>query len=402
MPQMELNLRVDAFREMILCCHTLYHWIYDSELNLVTSNCPQEPDFDLVFAESCRTGEWKSDIFASLTPILLSNELEMMWIVIPQFETEKPLQAQVLGPFFVGSFTAQDMRTQLAKMNFSIAMQKKIETFCARLPIISFNRAFEYALMLHYCVTGQRIQIADLRSSGRERMSRQAAVTPTQDLHGTYEAEQEMLRIVREGDIGHLNAHMHKMSVIGSTGYMGGKSSLNEIRNLGRTSAVLFSRAAIEGGLSPEMAYAMTDQYLQTIEDTHNVSDVMEITRLMQRDFVQRVHNCRTAGYSAQVRSCCEYIELHLEEELSPADLAAAAGYTEGHLGRKFKQETGETPANYIRRQRLGRAAYLLRNTDLDVQKIAARLQFCSQSHFCERFRQHYGMTPTEYRLGNG
>ena len=37
---MELENRLALFREMVLCCHTLYFWTYDLELNLLDSNCP--------------------------------------------------------------------------------------------------------------------------------------------------------------------------------------------------------------------------------------------------------------------------------------------------------------------------------------------------------------------------
>jgi L-asparaginase len=44
------------------------------------------------------------------------------------------------------------------------------------------------------------------------------------------------------------------------------------------------------------------------------------------------------------------------------------------------------------------KAAILLRSTDLDIQQIAIRMQFCSQSYFTDNFRRHYGVSPSQYR----
>ena len=118
----------------------------------------------------------------------------------------------------------------------------------------------------------------------------------------------------------------------------------------------------------------------------------------MHRDFVERVHAVRTQKLSREIESACSYIERHLEGELSLASLAAYAGYTEYYFSKKFKREVGITLAEYIREKRLKKAAMLLRSTELDVQQIAMRMQFCSQSYFTDSFRKQFGVSPSKYR----
>lgn len=112
-----------------------------------------------------------------------------------------------------------------------------------------------------------------------------------------------------------------------------------------------------------------------------------------------RVHRCReNTGMSRAIRDCCDYIGLHLEEELTLAGLADMLGYSEYYFSRKFKREAGCTPGEYIRRQRLERSRVLLRISGKSIQAISERLQFCSLSYFSESFRKEYGMTPSQYR----
>lgn len=118
----------------------------------------------------------------------------------------------------------------------------------------------------------------------------------------------------------------------------------------------------------------------------------------MQADFIGRVHRCRTSNLSQPILDCCEYISLHLEDKLTLAVLARQTGYTENYLSKKFKREMNLTPIEYIRRERLERAALLLRTTQDDVQDISERLHFCSQSYFADNFRKLFGCSPTAYR----
>ena len=145
-----------------------------------------------------------------------------------------------------------------------------------------------------------------------------------------------------------------------------------------------------------------TSYYFQSVEACGSITDLVDISRTMQADFIQRVHRCRTSNLSASVAGCCEYIELHLEENLTLPLLAQQSGYTEDHFSKKFRQEMGITPIAHIRTQRLERAALLLRTTQDDIQAISDRLQFCSQSYFADHFRKHFGVTPTQYRAGGG
>ncbi len=171
----------------------------------------------------------------------------------------------------------------------------------------------------------------------------------------------------------------------------------------GILSAVTFTslctRAAIEGGLSPDTAYALGDSYIQSLSACTRLTDARALNHAMYEDFIRRVHKLRTnPDYSRQVRSCIDYIELHLTEKLSLRRLAQRVGYTEYYLSRKFKEETGSSVSAHIRYARIERAKTLLISSDLPVSEIAEQLQFCSASYFSEKFAEVTGMLPNRYR----
>lgn len=93
-----------------------------------------------------------------------------------------------------------------------------------------------------------------------------------------------------------------------------------------------------------------------------------------------------------------ELIENDLSEDLPLKVLANAAGLSEYHFLRMFKQSTGYTPHQYVISQRIERARELLQKTDLTVTEIAYLLGFSTPAHFTHHFRRKTGFTPTEIR----
>jgi AraC-like DNA-binding protein len=73
-----------------------------------------------------------------------------------------------------------------------------------------------------------------------------------------------------------------------------------------------------------------------------------------------------------------------------------------GRLHTLFRAETGETPAEYVLRQRLERSADMLRNGAVSIASIADRFGFSSSQNFARSFRKYFRMTPTAYRRASG
>ena len=66
-------------------------------------------------------------------------------------------------------------------------------------------------------------------------------------------------------------------------------------------------------------------------------------------------------------------------------------------LYRKTKQLTGETPVNFIRKQRMKRAAVLLKQHRFTVSEVMFQVGYNSASYFTKSFTKEFGMSPKEY-----
>jgi AraC-like DNA-binding protein len=93
-----------------------------------------------------------------------------------------------------------------------------------------------------------------------------------------------------------------------------------------------------------------------------------------------------------------DIVDARYFEQLSVADLAAAAGLSTAHFSRRFRQTFGESPHQYLLTRRLERAAALLRTTDWTVAAVCCAVGWESVGSFTTSFRRMFGDTPQTYR----
>lgn len=90
----------------------------------------------------------------------------------------------------------------------------------------------------------------------------------------------------------------------------------------------------------------------------------------------------------------------HMDEPVKVAELAEFAGLSFWHFSRRFKEETGETPRDYILKLKMAYALRRLQDTADSIKAIAMECGFADQSHFCKVFRRLFRETPEGFRCG--
>jgi len=99
-----------------------------------------------------------------------------------------------------------------------------------------------------------------------------------------------------------------------------------------------------------------------------------------------------------QISRVTDFILAHLNQDLSLSALAQQVGFSPYHFARLFRQTTGESPHQYVLRQRIEQAQRLLQEKDMPLAHIAIESGFANQSHLTRVFKQHLGQTPRAYR----
>lgn len=107
---------------------------------------------------------------------------------------------------------------------------------------------------------------------------------------------------------------------------------------------------------------------------------------------------CLSGGISrSRLGRVLERMDKHAPKSVPVSELAKAAGLSEFHFSRAFRQSTGASPHQYLLERRIERTKSLLGDSDKSVVDIAASVGFAQQSHFARVFRT-YRVSPNEFR----
>ncbi len=99
-------------------------------------------------------------------------------------------------------------------------------------------------------------------------------------------------------------------------------------------------------------------------------------------------------GFAPQL----DWILANLDKAHSVATMARHANMSQRTFARRFVEETGTTPMQWVTDQRVLYARRLLEETDLDVDRIAERSGFGTATLLRHHFRRLVGVTPSDYR----
>lgn len=397
---MEVLEKVGLFSELIKCEGNISTWCYSANGTLLFSNCSEQSflanafelfDCKKILLKYCE-GHKK--------PFTIGTSFGMQWIAVFEKLDDTLKHIWLIGPIFYQDLNLNSIEQGLKYYDKpEINNEWKIKFFevIKTIPVLPSLIVARYALMLHYCANNEYLKTSDLNNN-ISNINMENVTPINKNRHKVWMAEQGLLEAVRLGDTNYQQALSESMSI--SSGVpIHAEDALRQ----SKTSIVVFvslvCRAAIEGGLSPEEAYSLNDNYIQTVESSKTLNDLYAIPRLMYQDFINRVHRCRQSNkISAQIQQCVDYISKNLDKKICAKDLASIVGYTEYYLTNKFKKEMGKSVNEYIKERKIERAQTLLRSTDLSIQEISDSLGFNTRNYFSNVFLKQTGKTPVEYR----
>jgi transcriptional regulator GlxA family with amidase domain len=152
-------------------------------------------------------------------------------------------------------------------------------------------------------------------------------------------------------------------------------------------------------------AAAGLDLCLHLIRRDHGSAVAADAARLsvmpLEREGGQAqfiVHDQPPTPRGSVLEPVLRWLEDNSAADLTLEDISAHAGMSIRTLNRRFREQTGTTPLQWLLRARVRQAQYLLEATSHPVERIAAQVGFGSPTAFRERFRRVVGTNPNTYR----
>ena len=217
--------------------------------------------------------------------------------------------------------------------------------------------------------------------------------------HNPYDQEMREFGSIENGDLIQLEKSMQE-DYDGTIGTLA-KDPLRNLKNLGIVLVTLASRAAIRGGLSPEISFSLSDSYIQQIEECKDPP----LAHKAEFQYAEMVHEIKEKQKgilkkqkNPRINKCKDFIFSHLHDRITLEDLAAEADCNPNYLSQLFKECEGISISGYILQEKINRAKNLLIYSDYSYIEIATYLGFSSQSHLGTQFKKHTGYTLRQYR----
>lgn len=104
------------------------------------------------------------------------------------------------------------------------------------------------------------------------------------------------------------------------------------------------------------------------------------------------------ARYSEAIREAVAYINNHMHENISVKHLADKLHMNASYFSVLFKEQTGISFSDYMKRIRMQKAKELLLTTRLPIWVIAEKIGYQTDKYFIRVFKENEGISPGQYR----
>ena len=314
----------------------------------------------------------------------------------------------LLGPVWLKKPSVFDK--DQVKHHFSGTEKKRKTSVLDYLPIFSAEQFIQIVQLCYY--TLYQCELSDLtllpQDTAHISSSLQSVLTTQNQFerrefslpHNSYLEEKRFLEAVKSGDVA-LVKKLYAKPTAGTAGKLSDDPLRNQ-KNLFIAHITLLTRAAVDGGLSNEDAYTMSDAYINRSEYCTRIKDILALKEQSLLDFTECIAKTKYDAFSPLVKKSIDYISLHLHYDISLTAIAKSLNIAPSYLSRLFHQETGSTLVSYTQKERIHAAQNMLRFSDYSYLEIATYLNFKSQSYFISVFKKITGLTPMQYRKKTG
>ncbi len=391
-----LDDKLSFLQDLLLYNNQIFFWKFSMERELIHCNCPAKNTLmNYIFLDM------PSSVFQSLEfekINIYSSSLGLFWALIPFHEQQQDC-LYALGPVFYQEINERTFKKRMDTNHMSISSQLKVLHLLNEIPIVSNGNFQGFAGMLFFTLYQRKALANEMILLAPHTVTEKNYEVTT---HGTYAWEQQLVRCIEEGNLN----YKKELEIIGgqsSSNLIAGITSpldpIRQAKNEAIVATTIVTRAAIRGGMNSEIAYSLSDYYIQHVESCTGELEAHQLLYQMCDSFVEKVFEIRQGEILSNiVGQCYAIIQQNIWTNIDLKSVAKALGFTPYYVSSMFKKETGKTINHYIMEQKIERAKFLLASTTLSILEISNELFFSSPSYFSHNFKKIVGKTPQEFR----
>lgn len=241
----------------------------------------------------------------------------------------------------------------------------------------------------------EQLSLKQIRKNAQKILIKERA---SFDSHTPYLYEEHLLDAIQKGDNEAARYWLFHLERTGKPGTLS-SNPLRQAQYIFVSHMTQITRAAIRGGIHEDIAFALSDSYIQSADRCKTPEQVHSLRESSVMAFCGLVAKQKSSPpYSIHIRKVIQYIHNHLSDKLDLELLTEISGLSISRFCHLFKQETGMSPIHYVSFERIETAKSMLRHTDRSISDISLSLGFYNESHFIRQFKIHTQTTPSRYR----
>lgn len=320
------------------------------------------------------------------------------------FKYNKEQELYILGPYLEQRPNEQKCREMLINHNINLSKINILKQYFMKVPLCSHSKvkkmcrlAVKFIKDRNYIYTIDHVDFhfhLDQDDYASKKLQTQYIA---EDIKQRYDVENSLLIAVESGNI---NEAIELLSIMYSK-VVGLKRIRDEVLNAKYKSFVVnvLCRKAVErAGVALLTIDNLSTKYASLIDNTLNYDKMYDVTQAMVMDYATAAGKVQASAYSPKINKVVQYIELNLMNDLNLEQLAIYVNLAPAYLSRIFNNELGISLVEYITDMRMSKASELLTRTSLNITTISQQVGFNQISYFSKKFKQHYDMTPIQYR----
>ncbi|PXV93329.1 AraC-like DNA-binding protein [Lachnotalea glycerini] len=221
--------------------------------------------------------------------------------------------------------------------------------------------------------------------------------------HNPYDQEIREFSSIENGSMEQLEKSWAE-DYIGNIGTLA-NNKLRSLKNLCIVVITLASRAAIRGGVNPEISFSLSDIYIRKVEEAQDEVTLNHLSKDAEYKYTMMVHEIKEYqdGFykkdkNPRIGKCKDYIYTHLHEKIFAKNIADELDMNSKYLSDLFKQCEGISISDFILKEKINLTKNLLVYSNYTYIEIATYLGFSSQSHLGKQFKKITKMTLKQYR----
>lgn len=174
-------------------------------------------------------------------------------------------------------------------------------------------------------------------------------------------------------------------------------NDLKNARNMVIGMNFLLCRQAINHQVDSELAFSVSDYYINLVEDCRSLSDYHELMGQMMLQYSKIISKDKALPFTLPVNRCILYVKRNLYGRITVGEIAEYLQLNPSYLSALFRKETGTRLHEYIHARKIEEAKIMMENTSNSLTTIASALGYSSLGHFSKVFKQYTGSSPKSY-----